>query len=84
MNILQICPPYLSDVTTLPWKIQKSHFNIIIKSLKSVNFWQSFSKRFWDTVYFTYNLTKQYSAYVHWLLAIKGEVNYAENYLVKP
>ena len=26
MNILHICPPYLSDVATLPWEIQKSHF----------------------------------------------------------
>jgi len=23
MNILQICPPRLSDVATLPWEIQK-------------------------------------------------------------
>ena len=30
MNILQICPPHLSDVATLPGEIQKSHFNIII------------------------------------------------------
>ena len=26
MKILQICPPHLSDVATLPWEIQKSHF----------------------------------------------------------
>jgi len=26
MTILQICPPYLSDVATLPWEIQNSHF----------------------------------------------------------
>jgi len=26
MNILQICPPHQSDVATLPWEIQKSHF----------------------------------------------------------
>jgi len=26
MNVLQICPPYLSDVDTLPRKIPKSHF----------------------------------------------------------
>ena len=26
MNILQICPRHLSDVSTLPWEIQKSHF----------------------------------------------------------
>jgi len=25
MKILQICPPHLSDVATLPWEIQKSH-----------------------------------------------------------
>jgi len=25
MNILQTCPPHLSDVATLPWEIQKSH-----------------------------------------------------------
>jgi len=29
-NTLQICPPYLSDVATLPWKINKVIFNIII------------------------------------------------------
>ena len=26
MKILQVCPPHLSDVATLPWEIQKSHF----------------------------------------------------------
>jgi len=26
MKILQICPPHLSDVATLPWDIQKSHY----------------------------------------------------------
>ena len=26
MNILQISPPHLSHVHTLPWEIQKSHF----------------------------------------------------------
>ena len=26
MKILQICPPHLSDVATLLWEIQKSHF----------------------------------------------------------
>jgi len=26
MKILHICPPHLSDVATLPWEIQKSHF----------------------------------------------------------
>ena len=26
MKILQACPPHLSDVATLPWEIQKSHF----------------------------------------------------------
>ena len=25
-EILQIWPPHLSDVATLPWEIQKSHF----------------------------------------------------------
>ena len=25
-EMLQICPPHLSDVATLPWEIQKSHF----------------------------------------------------------
>jgi len=30
MNILQICPPHLSYVATLPWEIQKSFLNIII------------------------------------------------------
>jgi len=26
MKILHICPPHLQDVATLPWEIQKSHF----------------------------------------------------------
>jgi len=26
MKIVQICPPHLPDVATLPWEIQKSHF----------------------------------------------------------
>jgi len=26
MNTLQICPPHLSDVATLPWEIQKVIF----------------------------------------------------------
>ena len=25
-KMLQICPSHLSDVATLPWEIQKSHF----------------------------------------------------------
>jgi len=25
-EILQICPRHVSDVATLPWEIQKSHF----------------------------------------------------------
>jgi len=25
-EIFQICSPHLSDVATLPWEIQKSHF----------------------------------------------------------
>ena len=29
-KILQICPTHLSNVATLPWEIQKSHFNGII------------------------------------------------------
>jgi len=30
MKILQVCPPHLSDVATLPWEIQKkNHFNSI-------------------------------------------------------
>ena len=28
MNILQICPPRLSDVATIPWEIQRSHFQL--------------------------------------------------------
>jgi len=27
MNTLQICPPHLSDVATLPWEIQKVIFH---------------------------------------------------------
>jgi len=30
MNILQICPSHLSDVATLPWEIQKSHFSTLL------------------------------------------------------
>ena len=30
MNILQICPTHLSDVATLPWEIQKSHFSTLL------------------------------------------------------
>jgi len=30
MNILQICPPHLPDVATLPWEIQKSHFSTLL------------------------------------------------------
>jgi len=30
MNNLQICPPYLSDVATLLWEIQKSHFSTLL------------------------------------------------------
>ena len=30
MNILPICPPHLSDVATLPWEIQKSHFSTLL------------------------------------------------------
>jgi len=38
MKILQICPPYLSDVATLPWEIQKSfqqyYSYILLRCLK--------------------------------------------------
>jgi len=38
MNTLQICPPHLSYVATLPWEIQKnSFFNIIIHILQIIN-----------------------------------------------
>ena len=30
MSNLQICPPYLSDVATLLWEIQKSHFSTLL------------------------------------------------------
>ena len=30
INILQICPAHLSDVATLPWEIQKSHFSTLL------------------------------------------------------
>jgi len=30
MHPLQICPPHLSDVATLPWEIQISHFSTFI------------------------------------------------------
>jgi len=30
MQILQICPPHLSDVVTVPWEIQNSHFSTLL------------------------------------------------------
>ena len=30
MNTLHTCPPQLSDVATLPWEIQKSHFSTLL------------------------------------------------------
>jgi len=36
MNILQICPPRLSDVATLLWEIQEVIFNIIINILQII------------------------------------------------
>jgi len=30
MKILQVCPPHLSDVTTLPWEIQKKSFSAVL------------------------------------------------------
>jgi len=30
MNTLQICPPHLSDVATLPSEIKKSHFSTLL------------------------------------------------------
>ena len=30
MNIFHICPPQPSDVATLPWEIQKSHFSTLL------------------------------------------------------
>ena len=30
MKILQICPPYVSDVATLPWEIQKKLFSTLL------------------------------------------------------
>jgi len=30
INILQICPPHVSDVANLPWEIQTSHFSILL------------------------------------------------------
>ena len=41
MKILQICPPHLSDIATLPWEIQKSHFQHI----------HTYFCHTWDTVY---------------------------------
>jgi len=32
MNILHICPPYLSDVATFPWEIQKSFLTVLLLS----------------------------------------------------
>ena len=36
MQILQICAPHQSDVATLPWEIQKNHFNSIIHTYFSL------------------------------------------------
>ena len=36
MKILQLCPPHLSDVATLPWKILKCHF---LNSIIHTYFW---------------------------------------------
>ena len=37
MNILQICPPHLSHVATLPWEIQKKlFFNIYVHILEII------------------------------------------------
>jgi len=30
MNTLQICPPHLSHVATLPWEIQQSHYSTLL------------------------------------------------------
>ena len=30
INSLYVCPPYLYTVTTLPWKIQNSHFSTVL------------------------------------------------------
>jgi len=30
MNTLQICPPHLSHVATLPWVIQQSHYSTLL------------------------------------------------------
>jgi len=30
MKTLQICPPHLSDVATLPWEIRKTHFSTLL------------------------------------------------------
>ena len=30
MHSLQICPPHLSDVATLPWEIQQRHFSTLL------------------------------------------------------
>jgi len=29
-KILQICPPHLLDVSTLPWEIQKKSFSTVV------------------------------------------------------
>jgi len=30
INILQICPPHLSDVAILPWEIRKKSFSTVL------------------------------------------------------
>jgi len=42
MNILDICPPHLSYVATLPWEIQKKViFNIFQTKFEVPSFWLS-------------------------------------------
>ena len=38
MKILQICPPHLSDVATLPWEIQKTTRNVTTLTCELQNF----------------------------------------------
>jgi len=47
MKILQICPPHLLDVATLPWEIQKVIFNSrdrVIQKLKGGRFFRTQSR----------------------------------------
>jgi len=64
MKILQVCPPHLSDVATVPWEIQKSHF----QQPRSTSVPKT------STFYFLNNCVKKYP-----ILMIFGTLNPEKN-----